>query len=49
VVEFSADRRFLVEHSLDFFLERPGIPMLTPAHVRVELTLERVVEANDLP
>ena len=45
----SADRRSLVKQSLDLVSERPGAPAFNPAHLRIELALERGVEVNDLP
>ena len=37
----------LEKHGVDFLPKRPGIPCLDPAHLRVKIAFERVVEVDD--
>jgi hypothetical protein len=40
--------RALEKHGVDFLPERPGVPILDPAHFRVKVAFEGIFEVDDV-
>jgi hypothetical protein len=47
LVRLLRERRPLVEHGLDFLVQRARVPLFDPAHLGVEVALEGIIQVDD--